>query len=753
MRFLCFALVLFTGLWLSAQGNDPVSIEISVNPFIPGSLADTNPVKTQHTVVATVKDAQGNPLPNQRVEWILARGPIAVGDIVEHDDMNAFVGGSEQKVLKLGNHYTVTYTNDRPVVLDFGNQDARDDIKLDIGQTWITITSPLEGDTNIIAFCPAIKNAKYHKVFGVKHWIDANIIWPEDAVNPVGTPHTFAFQMVKASTGAPYTGYRVKWELVDTGIGGYLNDPGTKEFETQTDAEGKASIILNQDVGQTVEGMNKIKITLSDPENKKLAENVVTKTWISPKLMVKKDGPAEGIINEKVVYTITISNPGATEANEVVVKDTLPDGLSYIDCTIPPSDVQGKVLIWNIGNVAKDEIKTMSLTTKAEKVGTWKNVVEATCKQSTPEPSMVETTIGAPDLYIVKDGPAEIRKDNMARYVITLKNNGNAVANDVQVIDQLPAGMDYMGRNKGFLMKWPAITLQPGDTKAYTYDLKAIQTGVFVNTAKVTLKGKEVHKADCRTKVIAPILKLTKDGPGRVILNKPFEYTIIINNVGDAVAKDMVLVDMLPTDLEYVSATPEPNSIKPAAGQELSTLTWKLGDIQPEQRIEIALKVRAINIARCRNTAKLFSNSPELPILQPLEAYADTTIEGVAAMHINTYDTEDPVEIGKQTIYVVEIRNEGTSDCTNVRMENLLDEEMEFVAAQGYTQNQTEIPYKVEGNTVFFDPVPILQPNAKVTYKITGRAIKEGCAKHKASLRYDQFDKVISSEEGTNCYK
>ncbi len=200
-------------------------------------------------------------------------------------------------------------------------------------------------------------------------------------------------------------------------------------------------------------------------------------------------------------------------------------------------------------------------------------------------------------------------------------------------------------------------------------------------------------------------------------------------------------------ELEFTSADPMPAMFKPATMNELAVATWKLGTIAPKQTIIIKLKARANTIARCRNTVKLRSDSEELPRIQPLEAFFDTNIHGVPAMHINTYDTEDPVEIGKQTIYVIETRNEGTSPCSEVVMISHLDDEFEFVRAEGPT------PFRVEGNDVIFEAVPVLQPAEKLTYKVTGRAIKAGSAKHKATLKYKEFDKPIMSEEGTNVYQ
>src|SRR5687767_10751436 len=57
----------------------PWSVEVDerISPTV-----DCNPVRTQHTLVVTVRDQAGNPMAGQRVEWILARYPEAVGDVV-----------------------------------------------------------------------------------------------------------------------------------------------------------------------------------------------------------------------------------------------------------------------------------------------------------------------------------------------------------------------------------------------------------------------------------------------------------------------------------------------------------------------------------------------------------------------------------------------------------------------------------------------------------------------------------------------
>ncbi|WP_372370990.1 hypothetical protein [Candidatus Uabimicrobium sp. HlEnr_7] len=705
-------------------------------------VAAVNPVKTQHTFVVTVYDENGNPLGGQRVEWILSRGNICVGDIVEHDDKGAIVGG--EKVNKLSNHYTVSYTNDGPRTLDFGNDNPNDDLNLTVGQTWCTITSPIEGETHVIAFCPGIKDASQHKVYAVKYWIDADIQWPINAINRVGDPHTFTFKLIKASSRTPLPGYRVRWKLVEGGVPAYLNDSEeNKEVEVQTNEEGEAKVTLTQinpDPGQ-----NDIEIELRDPDGKLLAVRKVTKRWISPQMTIVKTGPADGILKENVSYSIMVTNSGEGEAREVKVVDSLPSGLAFESSQPDPSAVRGNKIRWNLGTLASNETKQINLVVKATKTGKQINKVQVITDRGEGPEAQAETLIGAPELYIVKTGQALARLGESPAYRITIKNRGSAPARNVVVRDNVPAGFKYRGRDTGkFSLKWNVGTLQRGEERSFDYVLLTQKEGEFTNIAQAVSGGKVLHEARFVTRVVNPQITVKKRASSRFIfLNKQVTFKITVKNEGSGEARGVDVVDSLPSQLEYISSEPQ-GSFRPGRGGQLATVRWQFPKLDAGESIEIKLVARGIEkVARCINVVKVTSEGREV------QDEAGLRIEGVSAMHLSTYDTDDPVEVGQQTIYVITARNEGTSACTNVSLIDDIPEEMEFVKAEG----PGEFEYDEATRKVKFAPMPILQPGDKLTIKIVCRAIKEGSAKNTARLRYDQFDKEIIDEEGTSVYK
>src|SRR5690606_9048951 len=119
----------------------------------------------------------------------------SVGDIVEVDES----GFRASRGYKVDNHFAVSHTNNFAHVLDRGNNDASDDIHLTPGQTWCVVTSPVEGDTHVVAYAPGIYAWDKHKVFAVKHWYDVKWEWPPAATNPTGTTHQFVTKVMKYS--------------------------------------------------------------------------------------------------------------------------------------------------------------------------------------------------------------------------------------------------------------------------------------------------------------------------------------------------------------------------------------------------------------------------------------------------------------------------------------------------------------------------------------------------------------------------
>ncbi|MCS6920655.1 MAG: DUF11 domain-containing protein, partial [Elioraea sp.] len=78
-------------------------------------------------------------------------------------------------------------------------------------------------------------------------------------------------------------------------------------------------------------------------------------------MAIEKSAPAEAVREEQIAYSLTARNIGTTAAQDVVVADTLPDGVTFVSADPPPSSVNGRTLTWNLGAVDAGAARSIAL--------------------------------------------------------------------------------------------------------------------------------------------------------------------------------------------------------------------------------------------------------------------------------------------------------------------------------------------------------------------------------------------------------
>jgi uncharacterized repeat protein (TIGR01451 family) len=707
---------------------DPFAVELEVTP-----LEDVNPVRTQHVLIATVKDKNGKPLPNRRVEWIISEG--SVGDIVEVDES----GWRNSRGWKQDNHYAVSHTNNFKHVLDRGNDDPSDDVSLTSGQTWCTITSPIEGTTYITAYAPGIYDWAKHKVFAVKHWYDVKITCPPPATNPIGTNHQLVTRVVKNSDGAPLANHVVTYKILD-GPDAVFEPGGQKTATVNTGSDGTATITLKQTSAK--EGTNNIEVCVMRPENVQCCKPAVnlgccrtSKTWIGPKIGIDKKCTPSGLVGDTVNYTIVVNNPSQVAATNVVVTDNVPNGIQYVSST-PAAQASGNSLTWSLGSLAAGASATINVTCKATQIGTFENCAEVKADYGLSGRSCCKTVITAPKLALDKKCTAAITPCDPIEYVITVRNTGDGVAKNVKVTDQLPAGITTSDGQTSVVSN--VGDLGPGATKEIRFTAKATKSGRYDNRATATADGGLTAEAACTTVVTTPVLKVTKTSPtGTRYIGRPADFNISVQNTGDAPVRDTRLVDTLPGGLEFISASD-------GGAASGGTVTWNLGTIEPGGTKSVKLTVKPNAAGNYENTASATGVCAQDAAKAPFQPI------GIAAVLLECIDIADPIEVGQNETYEITVTNQGSANDTNIVITCEIPAEQTFVSGGGATATSAAAGAK----TVTFAPLPSLAPKAKATWKVVVKANKMADVRFKISLKSDVTGAVpVEETESTHQYE
>lgn len=699
----------------------------------PGSITiapcqDVNSVQTQHVLVATVLDSAGKPMTGKKVEWMIPDG--GVGTIVDVDKC-----GCCRKGEKITTKYAVSYTCDKDRVLDRGTPDTCDDIQLTKGQTWCVITSAGEGVTDVIAYCPEIKNWENHKAFAQKQWYDVKWELPPAATNPIDTPHTMVTRLSRYSDNAPLAGYEVTYKLLN-GPAAVFQPGGQSTATVRSDANGEARVTLLQ--SRPAEGSNQVQVEIVRPGNErccipavKIACGTTCKLWVAPKIAVTKCAPACALVGEEFQYGITVSNPSGVAAKNVMLVDPLPEGIQYVSST-PSATLSGSTLTWSLGEMPAQNQTSVAVRVRATHGGQFKNCAEATASYGLSAKACAQTMVTQAKLELRKEAPAEVSLCDTICYVVTVTNTGDAAATNVRIEDPLPEGLLINGQRVKATAEIPSLA--PGQSRQFSYAAQASRTGTYNNIATATADHGLTAQAAAKVIVRKPELQVSKTGRAEQYIGKPVKYMIAVRNSGDMPAANTVLTDTLSANTRFLEASDG----GACAGNRV---VWNLGTLAVGETRQVSLTVAGDQPGVLEDAASAVAVCAEGA------ASAKTEIVGIAAILLECVDQTDPVEIGQQTTYQITVTNQGSKDGTNIVIRCTLPEQEQLVSADGPTKA------KAEGKTVAFEPLPTLAPKASQVYRVQVKGVAAGDVRFQVVLTSDQMTAPVQETESTHIYE
>lgn len=233
-----------------------------------------------------------------------------------------------------------------------------------------------------------------------------------------------------------------------------------------------------------------------------------------------------------------------------------------------------------------------------------------------------------------------------ANYEVVMTLTATADSAKVKVGDEVPAGASYVSSSPAAdvnvkNLTWMIGDMAAGETKTIKLTLKAEREGDLAGCCWVSA----VPRCCVVTFVGKPELAITKTGPATAFLNDMVTYNVVVTNTGSAVAKNVVVTDTLPAGLKHESG---------------STLTYRVGDLQPKQSAEIPVTVKAAERGRhCNKAVAASDNTPSV------EAEACTVVQLQALEITKTTDTPEQY-LGKNAGYTVTVKNTGDTDLTGV---------------------------------------------------------------------------------------
>ncbi len=277
-----------------------------------------------------------------------------------------------------------------------------------------------------------------------------------------------------------------------------------------------------------------------------------------------------------VTLTVSVTNNGAAGATGVTMNDPAPAGLTYTNAAGAGCSIVGGALQLAATNIAAGATATCTATV-ALTAGTLPAAGQsflniATVNSTLPggAPLTAAATIAAamPQLTLTKSSSGSISSTQNATFTITATNTGNAIANNVDIVDTLPPGLTLVsitcntGTGSGFTASGDDClngVLDPGETgiAVITVSLTSAATPngtVLSNAAVVTADNAAPANASASVNVLAANLTLDKSSAGNLTeVGSTASFILTIGNNGSAPAGTITLSDVIDTRLNVTA--------------------------------------------------------------------------------------------------------------------------------------------------------------------------------------------------------
>ena len=375
---------------------------------------------------------------------------------------------------------------------------------------------------------------------------------------------------------------------------------------------------------------------------------------ITPNKTVDNKNPNFG---DNVTYTIVVSNDGAADAKNVVVKDILAPGFKFIEANYGGVyDELTRTVTWIVDVNAKGHVD-LSIKVIVEDYGVLTNNVTVGNKTSS-------VNITVPE--IIPNKTADIENPNFGdevTYTVNVTNAGKVNANNVVVHDVLGEGLELISADGGVYnpitrtITW-TVNLNSGETKSFKVVAKVIGYGNVTNSLVV---GNKTSAVDVDVPEIIPSKDADNKYPN---FGDSIDYTITVNNIGKADAKHVVVVDRLDKGLKYVSSSH--NGVYDEASH---TVTWVV-DIAAGSSLDLTVTAFAEEYGVLTNIVSVGDKSASVDVNVP------------EIIPNKTADIENP-NFGDNVTYTVTVTNDGNADAKAVVVRDVLGKDLKFVSATG----------------------------------------------------------------------
>ncbi len=439
--------------------------------------------------------------------------------------------------------------------------------------------------------------------------------------------------------------------------------------------------------------------------------------------------PGEIQVGKPAIFKIFVRNSGALTVPKLEVRDPIPWGVRVMRTTPQAARGPQGELLWSLGPLAPGD----ELSLETEVMPLQEGEVGSVATLSVITATSARTVATRPQLVLRAQMPQQVMIGEEVAMVITISNPGSGTATGVVLEEHVPTELQHSAGTD--LENWIG-DLRPGESREVQLKLRAVRPGSAANLLVARAEGNLRVEDRTVVQVLSPQLDLLVEGADRRFLDRKTIYRITIRNPGTAPARNVQLTATLPGGMQFVAANN-------AGSYDATThsVHWLLEELPTNHQGTVELTLLPIAVGTqnllCAARADLgLAAEHSFPV----------EVEGIAALSFQVTDLADPVEVGRETGYEIQVVNQGTKAAQNIQLAIVLPEGMRLIGAEGPTA------HNVQGDEVLFEKLALLPPKAEVAYRLRVQAATPGDHRIRVQLLSEDIQLPVTREESTRAF-
>ena len=402
--------------------------------------------------------------------------------------------------------------------------------------------------------------------------------------------------------------------------------------------------------------MNTVVVNSTTPdsnESNNIANNTTVADPICDLVITKSVNASVVNVTDIVEWTITVVNRGPNTAENVVVNDTLPNGLKVL--RLPENCKQnGNTIIWNIGSLEVDSPVSITLLTQVLVEGNITNIVVV--NSTTPDTNETNniannTTVANPvcDLEIIKlvsSKKAYVGED--LTWTIIVINHGPSAASDVKVLEDIPDSLRLVSytATKGTFDKntniWTIGKLDNASTVTLKIVTRVLSVGNITNPVDVTTStpdSNETNNHANNTTEASELcdLAIMKSSDYKVYyVGDNMHWIIEVVNYGPSPARGVWVSDVMPSGVKFIRYSASKGNYDKATGN------WTIGTLANGERVTLDILCKVMNPGLITNSAHVTGSGNESNLTDNDDNATISAIEKVQPVPPSPEPTPEP---------------------------------------------------------------------------------------------------------------